>query len=443
MGLWARLAAAIKGTSDASNGDEGAWWSNAIGSGGGTSAGVFVNQFTAMQCAAVMACVSIIAEDVAKLKLRLWEHLDNGGKRPATNHPLYKLLLKPNSWQTQFEFVEQMQASLLLRSNAYAVKLRDGRGRVTELVPINPDRVTLYESPGGMWFYFVSRQGLHEMAVLEDQPYLIPSDDVFHLRWLSQWSSLIGTSRVSLMREPIGLALSQEQLAARLAGSSARLGGVLQTDKKLTPDVLERLKTDWSDKYEGLRNAGRTAILEQGLKFQQTTMTSADAEFQPARDFQLMEVARMFRMPPHKLGVIQRGNAGTIQTQDQDYLNNTIMSHIERWEQKIVTDFELDEDKYFPEFDVSRFLRADIKTRYEAYRLATGTPWLTVNEPRRAEGMADVAKGDVVLQPGNMVPLGTLPGAGKGGPGSDSSGTFGDGGAGDPANTDDDNNQPS
>lgn len=440
MGFFSRVARLFQ--KDSSPVGSEILWGGA-GLGAGTSSGVYVNQFTAMQCAAVMACVSIIAEDVAKLKLRLWRRLENGGKTPAKDHYLYELLRNPNDWQTQFEFVESMQVFLLLRSNAYAVKLRDGRGRVTQLIPINPDRVTLYEAPGGEWFHLVSRQGLHEMAVLEDVPLLVPAEDMFHLRWISQWNSLLGTSRVGLMREPIGLALSQEQLSARIAGSGAKLGGVFETDQKLTQDVIDRLREDFAQKYEGLRNAGKTLFLEQGLKFKQNQMTSVDAEFMTGRDFQLMEVARMFRMPPHKLGVIARGTASTIQSQDQDYLNNTITSHLERWEQKIVKDFELDDDVYFPEFDVSRFLRADIKTRYEAYRLSTGTPWNPVNDVRGAEGQAKVANGDVVLQPSSMVPLGSSPLAGAGGkPGSDATGTFGPGGAGDPAAVEGDESPP-
>lgn len=428
MGLWSRFTQAFARKSGGGGFEN---WFGAFGPGGSTSSGVYVNQFTAMQSAAVMACVSILAEDVAKLRLQVWRRQKDGGKIAAKDHFLYNLLRQPNDWQTQFEFVEMMQVALLLRSNAYAVILRDNRGTPTALVPINPDRVTIYEAAGGEIFYMVSRQGLHDAAVLEHVPLMIPSEDIFHLRWLSQSSSLLGLSRIALMREPVGLILSQEQLAARISGSGARLGGVLQTDQKLHTSTIERLRQDWSDKYEGLRNAGKTAILEQGLKFQQNSMTAADAQFILQREFQLQEIARAFRMPPHKLGVIARGTASTMAQQDQDYANNTITSYLERWEQKIEKTFDLDGETIFVKFDMSRFLRADIKTRYDAYRSALLSMWIKPNEVRRAEDLPDDPDGDSLMQPTNMAPLGFVPKGNEPGPGSDVTGAPALGGSGD------------
>jgi HK97 family phage portal protein len=431
MGLWQRMIAPFRKASSDAVGSELAQFFDEYGQ---TSAGVAINSFTAMQQSAVMACVSILSEDVAKLPVTVMRRKPNGGKERADNHPLTKLLRRPNEWQTRFEWVETMQASLVLRSNAYSVKLRNGRGQVIALVPIHPDRVVLYEAPDGSWFYLVTRNGLHEMAVLREMPMMIPAEDVLHIRWLSNWNSLLGVSRVGLMREAIGLAMAQEQLAARVAGTGARPSGVLQTDKKLGDDVIDRLRNQWAKTYGGLRNAGGTVILEEGMKWEQLTLSMVDAEFMASRQFQLEDICRAFRIPPHKLGIQGKGNSNTLMVNDQDYVNNVLTSWCERWKAKLESDFDIDGYDVFVEWDYSHFLKADIKTRYDAMRSGVIGMFLKPNEIRAAEGLEPAEGGDVLYQPVNMAPLGTVPTKdnGAGGAGSDLTGAPGSGGDGDP-----------
>jgi HK97 family phage portal protein len=430
MGLLGRLANAFRNKSDDAVGSELMEWGWQR-----SSAGVHVNSLTALQHVAVMSCVSILSEDVAKLPLEIFRRLDNGGKRPAKDHYLYKLLRRPNAWQTRFEFVEMMQAALVLRSNAYAVILRDGRGNPTGLVPLHPDRVTLFEAPGIDYFFAVTRQGLHETAVLAGMPFLIAAEDMLHIRWLSSWSSLLGTSRIGLIREAVGLAMSQEQHQANFAANGARPSGVMQSDKKLSKEVIDRLIEAWKTDQGGARNSGKTRVLEEGLKWQPLTMSMVDAEFLEARRFSVEDIGRAFRVPLYKLGVPSEGQGTAMIQQDQEYLNNVVSSYCNRWTTKCEMTFGLDEDDdLFLEFDYSHFLKADIQTRFTAYRQAVGGPWMTVDEARRAEGLPITKGGDVVLQAANMVPLGTdlkdmkLGGAG---PGSDTTGTPAEGGDGD------------
>ena len=138
-----------------------------------------------------------------------------------------------------------MQAALLMRGNAYAAILRNFRGEPTALIPINPDRVFVYETPEGLVFYNVARRGPHDIAMLQSLPQMISADDMLHIRWMPLDNSLIGASRITLARESIGLALAQQEMAGRLAANNTNLGGTLQTDKKLTPDAANRLADDW------------------------------------------------------------------------------------------------------------------------------------------------------------------------------------------------------
>jgi HK97 family phage portal protein len=396
-----------------------------------SSAGMHVNSFTAMQHVAVAACVSILAEDVAKLPLQVWRRLKNGGKEPARDHYLHGLLRKPNAWQTRFEFVEMMQAALVLRGNAYAVILRDGRGVPTSLVPVHPDRVTLYEAPGLEYFFFVTRQGLHETAVLQSMPMMISAEDILHVRWLSNWSSLIGVSRIGLIRESVGLAMAQERHQSNFAANGARPSGVLQTGQKLTQPVIDRLVESWKGSQGGSNNSGKTRVLEEGLEWKPLTMSMVDADFLASRRFSVEEIGRAFRVPLYKLGVPAEGQGTAMIQQDQEYLNNVVSSYCNRWTSKAEATFGLDGDELFLEFDYSHFLKADIQTRFTAYRQAIGGPFMAPNEARRAEGLPDTENGDAVLQGTNMAPLGYVPTGPQPGGGSDQTGVPGDGGDGD------------
>jgi HK97 family phage portal protein len=408
------------------------WWRE-FGGWTRSATGIAVTQHTAMQASAIMACVSIRAEDVAKLPLHVYRPLANGGREIATEHWAEKLLQRPNGWQTRFEFVEQIQAGLLLRGNGYAAIIRDGRGRVVALVPCNPDLVSLFEAPSGEVFYQVARSGPHLAAHLKSLPLMIPAEDMLHLRWLT-FNGLVGLSRIGLARDTIGLSLAQQEHASRLFGNGARPGGVLRTDKKLSQDVIDRLKAQWQENYGGLANAGRTAVLEEGLQWEALGMTNTDAQFLESRRFSVEEIARLYRMPGHKIGITDRGTNASMSQADQDYVNNVVSSDLERWEAKLNDALGLAADGVFAEFDISRFLRADIGTRYNAYRVGIVGMFLKPNEVRRAEGLPDDPDGDKLYQPTNVAPLGWEPPAKAAtGPGSDVTGAPAPGGDGDPA----------
>ena len=371
-----------------------------------TAAGVMVNQASAMQVSTVFACVSILSYDLAKLGASIFVGQRNQGQRQkAKSHYLYQLLNQPAPWLTWFEFCGMLQTSVLLRGNGYAVILRNGRGVPYMLVPINPDRVALWEAPDGELFYMVTRSGLHEMAVLRNEPLLIHSDDIFHLKALSL-NGLLGMSPIGMARESIGLAIAQEQLASRWASNSAKPSGILTTEQKLSTEAAKRLAEDWKTLNSGLYNAGKTAILEQGLKWQPLAMTSADMEFIAARQYQLAEIARIYRVPLHMLGELTRTTGNSITQQAQEYLNYSLSTWIRMWETRCAFTFDLDPDEMFIEFNVDELLRADIATRYAAHRVALGgTGWMTVNEVRQFEGQGGVEGGDTVFRPVNTAPL--------------------------------------
>jgi len=432
MGLWSRIAGfALKRSGEAGFDDRmfGDW-----GGGGLANSGVNVNSATAMRHVACMACVSILSQDVAKIPWGVFRRLPNGGKEPATNHPLHRLLRNPNDWQTAFEFKEMMMASLVLRGNAYAVAVRNGRGEVLYLVPVNPDRVGIFEAPSGEYFYAVTRNGLHEMAMLREQPLLIPSYDVMHWRWLSQAHSLYGSSRLSMVRESIGLGIGLEEHEARFVGQGARTGGVLSTEGKLaTKEAREQIRAEWQRVQSGPRNSGSVAVLEQGMKWQPLGLSMVDSQFIESRNFQLRDCARAFDVPPYKLAIEGETEGPAMVQQSQGYLNGPISGYCERITAKVEKFWDVDGTDIFLDWDYNHFQKTDLMSRFTAYRQAVGGPWMAPNEVRRLDGLPDTPHGDDVLQAGNMVPLGTPPPQKPGaGPGSDTTGIPAEGGDGDP-----------
>jgi HK97 family phage portal protein len=291
--------------------------------------GLQIGQATALAATAVLACVTMLAEDVAKCSPQIFKRLADGSRTPATDHYLYDLLERPNDWQSGFEFIEHLMVGLVLRGNGYSVILRNYRGVPVALIPVNPDWVQLWESPDGSLFYRITPNGLHMRAMLTDQPYLIPAGDVLHIRGFSL-NGLLGASRISVAREAIALGLAQESQAARWIGNGARPGGVLTTEQKLSPDAAKRIAADFKASHGGLQNSGKTLVLEQGLKFDKISLSAQDLEFLASRQFQLQEVARIFRVPPHMIGDLQQSTNNNIESQGQDYANYTITGYTVR-----------------------------------------------------------------------------------------------------------------
>ena len=416
MSIWSRLFGGGKKRSFGDDGD-----SSDLGWGPGffnahSASGIDVNQATALTATTVMAAVTMLCEDFAKLTPTVYRRSPDGARTPATDHELYTLLYQPNDWQNYFEWAEMMQLSLVLRGNAYAVKKRNARGVVISLIPVNADWVALWESPDGGIFYRVTPNGLHMRAELFGEPFLIPSEDVLHVKGFSL-NGLAGASRITLAKEAIGLALGYERQAAMYMSQGANASGLLSTDQKLTQSAAERMSADWKEKKSGLQNAGKIVVLEQGLKYQQTTLSAVDAQFIAARNLQIQEVTRIFRIPAHMIGDLARSTNNNITQLAQEYINLTMSGYTSRWAWKWDVDFGLRKDNLFVDYDLTQLSRADMTTRYNNYARGIMGGFLKPNEARIDDGKAPDPKGDNLLEPANMSVMG-----------SQSTGTGADGG---------------
>ncbi len=381
------------------------WFVNGMG-GAPTTAGMGVGPGSAMRCAAVYACVRVVSEDVAKLPLILYRRRGAKARLVADDHPLHRILkAHPNSWQSSFEWREMMQAHLELRGNAYSFIVRDGRGQVKELLPLHPDRVTLMLAEDGEVFYQLSR-GANEPSV----PPIAPRSAILHLRGMT-FDGYHGVSTVAWLRETIGLSLASEQHGAAYFGNGARPDVVITSKATITKEQAEDIRDRWERLYRGPKGAYRPAVLPYDMSVEKLGITNKDSQFLELRQFQVSDVARGFRIPPHKIGDLTRSTFNNIEHQGLEYYLDGLMPRLERFEAAMMRDLltEDEQREYEIEFDFTRILRGDLKTTMEA--IASGRNWgvINANEARNWLNLPPREGGDTYLEPLNTVPAGQQP----------------------------------
>ncbi|MBB3297888.1 MULTISPECIES: phage portal protein [unclassified Rhizobium] len=394
-----------------------------------SAAGVTISQATAITVSTVYACVMARALDFARCTPRILSIKDGRSGEPNTAHAAAKIMKRPNWVQTWFEFAVQMEAAYVLRNNAYAIILRDGRGVPQYMLPVNPDNVQVLEAADGEIFYQVNRQGLFQMWALGQLPLAIPAEDVFHLRGLT-FNMLVGISTIGIARDAIGLAMGLEQQASRFVANGARPGGVLESAKKISADTAKRLREQWDSLRSGIQNVGRTAILEDGLQWKPMQLTSVELEFIAQRKMSVEDVARYMRVPLYRIGVT--GELGKAKPEDLDtsYVNTVIMPDVEAWEQKFEQMFDLEKDGLQADLDERNLLRASESTRINNQRLAIMSGLETQNEARKDNGRPAKKGGDELLRPVNLAASGSdMSGTAPDGAGRPTSGTLPDPGA--------------
>lgn len=365
---------------------------------GSTSSGKTVNERTAMQTTAVYACVRILAETIASLPLHTYKYTASG-KEKAAAHQLYYLLHdEPNPEMTSFVFRETMMSHLLLWGNAYAQIIRDGRGKVLALYPLLPDRMTVDRTTGGQLYY----------EYRKDTGYVIlRPEDVLHIPGLG-FDGLIGYSPIAMAKNAIGMAIATEEYGAKFFANGASPGGVLEH-----PGVVKdpaRIRESWNAVYQGSGNAHRVAVLEEGMKFQPIGIPPEQAQFLETRKFQINEIARIFRIPPHMIGDLEKSSFSNIEQQSLEFVKYTLDPWVVRWEQAMQRSLLSPAEKkdYFIKFNVDGLLRGDYQSRMNGYAVGRQNGWMSANDIRELENQNRIPEelgGDLYLINGNMTKL--------------------------------------
>lgn len=346
---------------------------------GTTHAGVAVSHDTALKQSVVWACVRLLSETIASLPLKVYRRLPGGGRREATNHPLWDLLDKqPNRYQTAIEFRQMMTAHTLLRGNGLAKLVSGPRGFVDEMIPLHPDCVQFeHTRDGNLRYRYTPPDGAAE--VLTD-------DQVLHVKGMAfDW--LEGVSVITYARESIGLDLAAEAYGARFFGNGAEPRGVLQAKGTLGEEAQKNLTESWHAAHSGA-NQHRVAVLEEGVEYKPVGLSNKDSQFLELREFQAEDACRWFGVPPHMVGLKNVSSWGTgIEQLGQAFVTYTLMPWLQRWEQAITRDLIIAPDTYFVEHVTAALLRGDLVSRYSAYQIGRNIGVMSPNEIRRLENM--------------------------------------------------------
>ena len=377
----------------------GSFWFEPIGM--RTSAGMRVTSGSAMRLSAVYSCVRVLAESFAILPFRMYRRRADGGRDPVYDHWLVNLMAKhPNDWQTPFEWKEMMMGHLCLRGNAFNQIIADGRGRIQQFIPIHPDRIKVQLLDNGSFNYVVSQ--------LDGTTITLSKGEVWHIRALSG-DGVVGYNPMEMAAEVIGMGMAAQSFGARFFANDASPGGWIEFDGKFRDsDAKNSFREGWKDNQGG-RNRGRTAILEKGMKYHQLELNNADAQFLESRKYNRSEIAGMFRVPPHKIGDLDRATFSNIEQQSLDFINDGLLPWTERWESSIETNLLEDDSDLEIDFDFGKLLRGDMVARSAYYTANIVNGSLTRNEARISEGRNPIAGLDKPLMPLNMAPVGEEP----------------------------------
>ena len=372
---------------------------------GGTSAGKSVTERSAMQMTAVYSCVRILAEAVAGLPLHFYKYNEDGSKSKAIDNNLYHLLHdEPNPEMSSFVFRETLMTHLLLWGNAYAQIIRNGKGEIIALYPLMPNKMTVDRDDKGTLYYLYQRS---QEEGKEAGTVTLSTRDVLHIPGLG-FDGLVGYSPIAMAKNAIGLAIATEEYGAKFFANGAAPSGVLEHPGTIKDPA--RLRENWNSTFGGSANSGKVAVLEEGMKYTPISISPEQAQFLETRKFQINEIARIFRVPPHMVGDLEKSSFSNIEQQSLEFVKYTLDPWIIRWEQSLNRALLSIEEKktYFFKFNVEGLLRGDYQSRMAGYATARQNGWMSANDIRELENLDKISPedgGDLYLINGNMLPL--------------------------------------
>ena len=366
-----------------------------------------MNERSAMQMTAVYSCVRILSEAIASLPLNVYRYNEEGGKEKAYDHPLFRLLHdEPNPEMTSFIFRETLMTHLLLWGNAYAQIIRNGKGEVIALYPLMPDRMSVDRDEKGHLYYRYTKNS-DDAPTMEGSTVVLDPSDVLHVPGLG-FDGLVGYSPIAMAKNAIGLAIAAEEYGSKFYANGASPSAVLEH-----PGTLKdpgKVRDSWNAAFGGSSNSHKVAVLEEGLKYTPISISPNEAQFLETRKFQINEIARIFRVPPHMVGDLEKSSFSNIEQQSLEFVKYTLDPWVIRWEQALFRALLNEEEKkdYFFKLNVEGLLRGDYASRMNGYATARQNGWMSANDIRELEDLDRIPSelgGDLYLVNGNMMPL--------------------------------------
>lgn len=372
----------------------------ALSGGVDTTSGISVSEDTALNIPAVFSCVRIIAETIGSIPLHVYKRREPRGKDRAPGHNLYDLLhTQPNPQMTAMQWRETMAGHTALWGNSYSEIEYDNNGKIKAFWPLRPDQMRIKRNGGRLWYFYVMNGAEHMLADYQ----------VLHVPGFG-FDGIQGYSIVAKAREAMGMAQATEKFGASFFGRGAKPSGVFTHPQALSSKARKGLKKGVVEAIGGLSNVNRLLILEEGMKWEQIGLSQEDSQFLQTRKFQLAEIARMFRMPLHKLQEMDKATFSNIEQQAIEFVTDTMMPWFVRFEQCYTTQLltAAERKRYFVEHLILGLLRGDTESRYKAYNTGRLGGWLSTNDIRELENQNPIPEeegGDAYLVPLNTAPL--------------------------------------
>ena len=367
---------------------------------GAAASGKNVTEETAIQISTVYACVRVLAETIASLPLNVYESDGKGGSRIAENHPLeYLLHDAPNEEMTSFIWREQMMTQILLRGNSYSQIVRNGKTAIMSIYPLLSSNMTVDRDDSGALTY--------KYQMTDENTITLSPSEVLHIPGMG-FDGIMGYSPIALMKTTLGLTLAAEEYGSKVFGNGATPAGVLTHPNRLKDP--EKLRNAWNAAYGGSANAGKIAILEEGMKFERISMPNSEAQFLETRKFQVSEICRIYRVPPHMVGDLEHATFSNIEHQSISFAVHTIRPWLVRIEQSMNKALfsKNERGKYFVKFNMDGLMRGDYKSRMEGYAIARQNGWMSADDIRGLENLNPIGAakgGEEYLVNGNMIPI--------------------------------------
>lgn len=367
-----------------------------------TSSGKVVSPGSAMQVTAVWTCNKILGECVGMLPFGVYKQAGES-RSPATRHAVHRLLHdEPNPEMSAIDYRMAMTSALCLWGNSYSKIARRKDGTPVALWPLPSQLVRADRDKGNLVYKYTPAAGGSEV---------LRASDVLHVRGMS-YDGINGISPISLLGNAIGLAMALEEYASRFFSNGGVPSLVLQAPSELGAEAIKNIRASWKSLYGGVENSNEVAVLEQGMTVKEMGTTPDKAQSVESRKFQLGEIARIYRMPPHMLADLERATFSNIEQQSIEFVTFTLMPWLTMWEQAVNRSLFSEEEKgtYFAKFNVDALLRGDTASRYAAYAIARQWGWMSADDVRAKEDMNPIPDGgDQYLVPMNMIPADSKP----------------------------------
>lgn len=381
------------------------WFIDWVHGGEEVSSGLYINESSALKYTPFWAAVRVITGTLASLPFIVYRRNSSGGKNRAMEHPIYELLHnRPNLYMDALTFIETRQAHVLTYGNGFAEIQRDGGGRPIALWPLLPDKTFRKISDEGVPYY--------EVHLSKGGTVYLPDYNVLHIKGLG-FDGYTGYNVVAYHKEAIGYGVAVKEFGGRFFGNNASPGGILEYPKDLSDPARKNIMESWNLAHKGLNKAHRMQILEEGLKWVKIGVDPEQAQALEVQKYTVDDCSRIFNIPPHKIGSMERATFSNIEEQNIDFVTSTMYYWFRKWEQECNYKLFMPAERksLFCEILVDGLLRGKTISRYQAYNIGRNAGFLCVDDIREKENMNSLpdGKGQIFLEPLNMKPAGTEP----------------------------------